>query len=487
MYKISILTVVKNNYRGIDLTIKSIISQSIKEKELVIVDGFSTDGTWEIIEKYTEKYPFIKSFKKKDNNLYEALNYGISKASGEYLHLLHSGDFYYSKNSLQNVYNFVKSELLDGTYSPVIYFNKRLKISREWKIKKEKELSFYNIPHTSLFLSKKIYKNLFYLTTYKISADTNYIYKLKQKIKKFSLYNEPIVFMNNTGLSTNLSSFIEKFVEDIVIFYNVYKFFFIYFYFKKIFSKIPQFFFINVINNKHLKKILEEIDYKNYFTVHLKKKIIINFNYNIKMKKFILSALNIAFIGSLMQRKISLQKNLFFWPDGISVNFFQKKIKIKKIPGRSLIENLVLPNYINNIVIIGNLSKLSKIYITKKFIKKKIIHIKVPYSSPYNLYNLLPKFKPNQLILLTISTPKQELLAELIYENNKFCKIICIGGALEMLSGNEKKAPDFLYEKNLEFIWRLKYDTMRRLNRLFVTSLYSLKFYLFGYKIFIKL
>ena len=54
-----------------------------------------------------------------------------------------------------------------------------------------------------------------------------------------------------------------------------------------------------------------------------------------------------------------------------------------------------------------------------------------------------------------------------------------------MLSGNEKKAPDFLYEKNLEFIWRLKYDTMRRLSRLFVTSLYSLKFYLFGYKIFI--
>ena len=64
MYKLSILTVVKNNYRGIDLTIKSIISQSIKEKELIIVDGFSTDGTWEIIEKYTEKYPFIKSFKK---------------------------------------------------------------------------------------------------------------------------------------------------------------------------------------------------------------------------------------------------------------------------------------------------------------------------------------------------------------------------------------------------------------------------------------
>lgn len=487
MYNVSILTVVKNNYRGIDLTIKSIISQSIKEKELVIVDGFSTDGTWEIIEKYTEKYPFIKSFKIKDNNLYEAINFGINKSNGEYLHLLHSGDFYYSQNSLQNIYNFAKSKLLEGTYSPVIYFNKKFKVSREWKIKKEKELLFSNIPHTSLFLSKKVYKFFFYSTAYKIAGDSYFIYKLSQKIKKISLYNKPIIFMNNSGLSTNLRFLIKKFLEDMMIFYSIYKFFFIFFYCKKILLKIPQFFFITAKNNKQLKKNLEEIDYKSYFILHLKKKIIINFNYNFKMKKFILSALNIAYIGSLMQRKISLQKNLFFWPDGISVNFFQKKIKVKKIPGRQLIENLVLPNYINDIVIIGNLSKLSKTYLSEKFINKKIIHIKVPYSSPYNLYNLMPKFRPNQLILLTISTPKQELLAELIYENNKFCKIICIGGALEMLSGNEKKVPDFLYENNLEFLWRLRYDTIRRLKRLFVSTLYSLKFYLFRYKIVIKL
>jgi len=487
MYKLSILTVVKNNYRGINLTIKSIISQSIKKKELVIVDGFSTDGTWEIIEEFTKKYPFIKSFKRKDNNLYEAINFGINKANGEYLHLLHSGDFYYSKNSLQNLYNFAKSKLLDGSYSPVLYFNNKFKISREWKIQKEKELSFYNIPHTSLFLSKKIYKNFFYPTNYKISGDTYFTYKLLKKIPKISMYNQPVIFMSNVGLSTALKSFLNKFLEDIMIFYSIYKFSFIYFYCKKVLLKIPQFFYIDIKNNKRLKNNLEEIDCKNYFIPHLKKKIIINFNYNIKMKKFILSALNIAYIGSFMHRKISLQKNIFFWPDGVSVNFFQKKNKIKKIPGRNLIENLVLPNYINDIVIIGNLSKKSKIYLSKKFINKKIIHIKVPYESPYNLYNLLPKFRPNQLILLTISTPKQELLAELIYENNKFSKIICIGGALEMLSGNEKKVPDFLYNRNLEFLWRLRYDTMRRLIRLLVTTLYSLKFYLSGYKVVIKL
>ena len=487
MYKITILTVVKNNYREIDLTIRSILSQSIKEKELIIVDGFSTDGTWEIIEKYTEKYPFIKSFKKKDKNLYEALNFGINKANGEYLHILHSGDFYYSKNSLQNIYNFTKSKLLECTYSPVIYFNKELRISRVWKIKNKKNLEFFNIPHTSLFYSKKIYKNFFYFTNYRISADSYFLYTLKKKIKKISLYDKPNIFMSSSGLSTNFSFFFIKLKEDLKIFYKIYNFFFIYFYLKKIFLKIPQFFNIDLKNNKFLKKSLEVIDYKNYLITHLKKKIIINLNYNIKMKKFILSAFNIAFMGSLMQRKISLQKNLFFWPDGVSINFFQKKFKIQKIPGRFFIDDLFIPDYINNIVIIGNLSKLSKIYISKKFIKKKISHIKVPYAQPYNLYNLLPKFKPNQLILLTISTPKQELLAELIYENNEFCKIICIGGALEILSGQEKPVPRFLYEKNLEFLWRLRYDSIRRIKRLFVTTFYSIKFYLMGYKIIIKL
>lgn len=485
MYKLSILTVVKNNYRGIGLTINSVINQSIKKKEFIIIDGYSTDGTSEIIEKYSQKYPFIKFFKKKDRNLYEALNFGINRATGEYLHILHSGDFYYSRNSLQNIYNFAKSKLIEGTYSPIIYFNKELRISREWRIKKKEKILFSEIPHNSLFLYKKIYKKFIYPINYRISGDSYFLYNLREKIKKMSLYNKPIIFMNNSGLSTNPFFYIEKLKEDLSIFYRIYKFFFIYFYLKKVFSKIPQLFFINFKKSKYLKKILGKIDYKNYLTPHIKKKIIINFNYNIKMKKFILSALNIAYIGSFMQNKIFLQKKLFFWPDGMSINLFLKK-KIKKIPGRLLIENLVLPNYINDIVIIGNLSKLSKIYISKKFINKKIIHIKLPYSTPYNLYNLLPKFKSNQLILLTISTPKQELLAELIYENNEFCKIFCIGGALEMLSGKEKPVPKFLYDKNLEFLWRLRYDTLRRIKRLLITSFYFIKFYLFGYKIVIK-
>jgi hypothetical protein len=69
-------------------------------------------------------------------------------------------------------------------------------------------------------------------------------------------------------------------------------------------------------------------------------------------------------------------------------------------------------------------------------------------------------------------TPKQEQLAELIMKNNKFYKIICIGGAINMASGLEKPVPAFMERLNFEFIWRLRTDTIRRLRRLIVSAVF---------------
>ena len=485
MYNVSILTVVKNNYRQIGLTIQSVINQSIKNKEYIIVDGCSTDGTYEIIEKYSKKYPFIKFFKIKDNNLYEALNFGIKNLSGEYIHLLHSGDFYYSENSLQNIYNFSKSKSSEVTFSPLLYFNKDFNISRFWAIKNNQKKLFDNLPHTTIFMSKKNYKKYLYDTNYKISADAYYMHVILKKIKKINIYNKPLIFMNNNGLSSNFKFLFVKLLEDLRIYFRIYKFSCLFFYIKKIFFKLPQFFIQDKKNTLKLRQIINKCDTKNYFIPHLKRKIILNLNYNINLKKFILSACNLAFIGSLMQKKICLNEGNFCWPDGESFKLFSRTTK-KKIPGRQLIKKLILPNYINNIVIIGNLSELAKIYVKEKFENKKITHINIPYDQPYYLYNLLPKFKYNQLLLLTVSTPKQELLAEFIYDNNDNCKIICIGAALEMLSGKEKISPDFFYNNNLEFLWRLRFDTLRRLKRLIISIIYSSKFFLFRYKIILK-
>ena len=69
-------------------------------------------------------------------------------------------------------------------------------------------------------------------------------------------------------------------------------------------------------------------------------------------------------------------------------------------------------------------------------------------------------------------TPKQELLALKLANNNKNYKIICIGGSLNIISGKEKVTPNLMYKYNLEFLWRLRFDSYRRIRRLLYTSVY---------------
>ena len=86
------------------------------------------------------------------------------------------------------------------------------------------------------------------------------------------------------------------------------------------------------------------------------------------------------------------------------------------------------------------------------------------------------EFLDTDLIFLTLPTPKQEELAQLISNNSKFYKILCVGGAINIASGLEKAVPSFIEKMNLEFLWRLRTDTLRRLRRLFISS----SFYILG-------
>ena len=113
-------------------------------------------------------------------------------------------------------------------------------------------------------------------------------------------------------------------------------------------------------------------------------------------------------------------------------------------------------------------------YLKKRF-KNKIIQNKdLPYGSIETIIKrFYYKIKKNELIFITLPTPKQEQLAEFIIKNNKYYKIICIGGSINMLSGVERQVPDIFF--NIEFIWRLRYETKRRLKRLMITFLQYLK------------
>ena len=79
--------------------------------------------------------------------------------------------------------------------------------------------------------------------------------------------------------------------------------------------------------------------------------------------------------------------------------------------------------------------------------------------------------KLENISINNFATPKQEILSSEIIKKSKYYKILCIGGGLSIAAGEIKKCPRFLYDLGLEFLWRLRTDTFRRLERLIVTLL----------------
>ena len=92
---ISIVTVVKNNNKHISRTLQSILEQTYKNIELIVIDGQSNDGTDHIVKKYFKQFKYIN---RKDKSVYDSLNFACKIAKGEFLGFLHSGDIYYDKN-----------------------------------------------------------------------------------------------------------------------------------------------------------------------------------------------------------------------------------------------------------------------------------------------------------------------------------------------------------------------------------------------------
>ena len=101
--KISIITPVFNGSKYIETTINSVLSQTYQNIEYIVVDGGSTDGTKQIIEKYRDKID--KIIYQNDNSMYEAIETGFNIASGKYFYWLNSDDYLLDDNSVQRLMN----------------------------------------------------------------------------------------------------------------------------------------------------------------------------------------------------------------------------------------------------------------------------------------------------------------------------------------------------------------------------------------------
>ena len=161
--KVSIITVTHNSAETVEQTILSVINQTYPNIEYIIIDGGSVDGTLNIAAKYKEK--IAKIISEKDKGIYDALNKGISLASGDIVGLLHSDDFYIHTDVLQHYVDAFHKSKADAVYSNLYYVDQANtnRITRKWKSGDYSPGDFLNgwmPPHPTFFVRKSIYEKL---------------------------------------------------------------------------------------------------------------------------------------------------------------------------------------------------------------------------------------------------------------------------------------------------------------------------------------
>lgn len=115
--KLSIITINYNNLNGLKKTVDSVLSQTWRDFEWILIDGGSTDGSKEYIEELAEDTPNNISYwcSEPDKGVYNAMNKGILKAKGEYLNFMNSGDSFYDDSVLETVFeSFTEADVVYG-------------------------------------------------------------------------------------------------------------------------------------------------------------------------------------------------------------------------------------------------------------------------------------------------------------------------------------------------------------------------------------
>ena len=162
--KISIITVSYNSEKYIEECIKSVLEQSYKNIEYIVIDGKSSDKTEKILNKY-KKYISIILIEA-DKGVYHAMNKGISKSSGDIIGFLNSDDFYANSEVISKVAStFEKNKLLEACYGNLFYVDQldTSKVIRYWKSSKFKSGYFsrgWCPPHPTFFVKSSVYKRL---------------------------------------------------------------------------------------------------------------------------------------------------------------------------------------------------------------------------------------------------------------------------------------------------------------------------------------
>ncbi len=252
--KVSIITSCYNREVSIRDTIESVLSQDYPDIEYIVVDGASNDNSLGIINEYKGRITTIIS--ESDMGMYEGINKGLRAATGDIIGLIHSDDFFYSKDTISEIIQQIQQQSADIIYGDGLFVDpiNTTKIIRNWRSGKYKKRNMRNgwLPlHPTVYIRKECFDQMgIYNETYKIAADSDFLIRYMYNANfKVTYYNKYVVKMRMGGVSTDPCKMIQKWVEDIRLYrshgFNPY-----WTLACKILSKIPQFISAKLINPK---------------------------------------------------------------------------------------------------------------------------------------------------------------------------------------------------------------------------------------------
>lgn len=205
--KISVITVCYNSVRTLERSLQSVAQQDWSEVEHIVIDGASTDGTKSILERFSSRLAYLVS--ESDNGIYDAMNKGLSHATGDIICFLNADDRYASTNVLSKVASQMKDHNLDALIGDVAFFHEEnlSRVVRRYRSDRfsPERLAWGWMPaHPALFLRKEVVRRVgLFKTNYSIAGDFEFIVRVFHGHEvRYRHVPDVLVYMQTGGVST---------------------------------------------------------------------------------------------------------------------------------------------------------------------------------------------------------------------------------------------------------------------------------------------
>lgn len=207
--KISIITVVYNNAAELERTILSVVQQTYQDKEYIIIDGGSVDGTIEILKKYSNR--INKWISESDEGIYSAMNKGLELATGDWVIFMNAGDIFQDSKAIELVFSERISENIEFLYSD-FFVKKQSGDVVPYRASFEKGF----LLHQSIIYKKRLHENIGHYITSRKTIVADYLFFNAISPDRVQKVNTPISINSESGFSAAEWCALQKLCVDYI-------------------------------------------------------------------------------------------------------------------------------------------------------------------------------------------------------------------------------------------------------------------------------